>query len=148
LKTFGMVIVLNRRLASTKLLRIRFVETESDGSTEEEPGFQEFLRDPAMSGDAAEDEIKFLKSLRFKHNRPSPLYYYRELQSLRDPLHFRESSRALMHKRQDAGELEKQLHLDSRKRAIRRWAKNRNSFTDKPKPKSLLGPRPGRVDIN
>jgi hypothetical protein len=27
--------------------------------------------------------------LRFKEKRPGPLYYYRELQNLRDPLHFR-----------------------------------------------------------
>jgi len=35
------------------------------------------------------EEIEFLKRLRFKANRPTPLYYYRELQNLRDPLHFR-----------------------------------------------------------
>jgi hypothetical protein len=27
--------------------------------------------------------------LRLKGRRPTPLYYYRELQNLRDPLHFR-----------------------------------------------------------
>ena len=36
-----------------------------------------------------EDEIAFLRRLRFNGKRPTPLYYYRELQSLRDPLHFR-----------------------------------------------------------
>ncbi len=30
----------------------------------------------------------FLKSLRFEEKRPTPLYYYRELQNLRDPLNF------------------------------------------------------------
>ena len=35
-----------------------------------------------------EQEIEFLKMLKFEGRRPSPLYYYRELQSLRDPLHF------------------------------------------------------------
>jgi hypothetical protein len=29
------------------------------------------------------------KKLRFKGKRPMPLYYYRESQSLRDPLRFR-----------------------------------------------------------
>jgi hypothetical protein len=29
-----------------------------------------------------------LKTLRFQMRRPAPLYYYRELQNLRDPLHF------------------------------------------------------------
>lgn len=148
LKTFGMEIVLNRRLASTQLMRFHFVEMESDGSVEEEAGLQEFLRNPAMSGDATNEEIEFLKSLRFKHNRPSPLYYYRELQSLRDPLHFREGSVTLMHKRRKAGEVEKQLQLDSRKRAIRRWTKNRNSSKNKPKSKSPFGSGPGPIDIN
>jgi hypothetical protein len=27
--------------------------------------------------------------LQFKNHRPTALYYYRELQNLRDPLHFR-----------------------------------------------------------
>jgi transcriptional regulator with XRE-family HTH domain len=54
-----------------------------------EPGFREFLKDPSMSGDAAPNEIEFLKQLRIKGKRPTPLYYYRELQNLRDPLHFR-----------------------------------------------------------
>jgi transcriptional regulator with XRE-family HTH domain len=148
LKTFGMEIVLNARLASTQLMRFHFVEIKSDGSAEEEPGFQEFLSNPAMSGDATEDEIEFLKSLRFKHNRPSSLYYYRELQNLRDPLHFGEGSVALMHKRRDAGEVEKQVRLDSRKRAIRRWAKNRNSSKNKPKSKTPFGPARGPIDIN
>jgi hypothetical protein len=30
-----------------------------------------------------------LKRLKFNGRRPAPLYYYRELQNLRDPLHFR-----------------------------------------------------------
>jgi len=33
--------------------------------------------------------VAFLKTLRFRDKRPTALYYYRELQSLRDPLHFR-----------------------------------------------------------
>jgi transcriptional regulator with XRE-family HTH domain len=148
LRTFGMEIVLNRRLTSSQLMKFQFVEMEPDGSVEEEPGFQEFLRNPVMSGDATEEEIEFLKSLRFKQNRPSPLYYYRELQSLRDPLHFLEGSVALMHKRREAVDLERQLQLDSRKRAIRRWAKNRNSSKNKPKSKSPFGPGPGAIDIN
>jgi len=31
--------------------------------------------------------------LRFRGKRPSGLYYYRELQNLRDPLHFRDVER-------------------------------------------------------
>ena len=33
--------------------------------------------------------MEFLKKLKFNGKRPTSLYYYRELQSLRDPLHFR-----------------------------------------------------------
>ena len=38
-----------------------------------------------------EDEIDYLKRLRFNGRHPTPLFYYRELQNLRDPLHFRDS---------------------------------------------------------
>ena len=38
---------------------------------------------------STEEEVEFLKRLRFKGKRPTPLYYYRELQNLKDPLHFR-----------------------------------------------------------
>jgi transcriptional regulator with XRE-family HTH domain len=88
LATFGMEIVLNRRLAPGRPKRFEFVEREPD-QPEEEPGLKEFLRDPSLSGDATEEEISFLERLRFKGKRPIPLYYYRELQNLRDPLHFR-----------------------------------------------------------
>lgn len=131
LKTFAMEIVLNRRLAPAQLTKFHFVEIESDGSVEEERGLKEFIHNAAMSGDATEEEIAFLKSLRFKHRRPSALYYYRELQNLRDPLHFRESSVAPMHKRREAGHVEKQIQLDSRKKAIRRWAKNKTNSRNK-----------------
>lgn len=145
LKTFGMEIVLNRQLASTQLMKFHFVEIESDGPVKEEPGLQEFLRNAAMSGDASEEEAEFLKSLKFKRNRPSALYYYRELQSLRDPLHFREGSAASMQKRRDAHEVDRQVKLDSRKRAIRRWAKNGNNSKKKNnrKPAATPSRRPG-----
>ena len=89
LATFGMEIVLNHRVAPGNPKRFEFVEKEPDQPFEEEPGFKEFLRDTSLSGDATEEEIEFLKRLRFKQRRPAPLYYYRELQNLRDPLHFR-----------------------------------------------------------
>jgi hypothetical protein len=38
------------------------------------------------------EEIKFLRALTFARKHPTPLYYYRELQNLRDPLHFRRAS--------------------------------------------------------
>lgn len=89
LVTFGMEVVLNRRLALGPLKRFEFVEREPEPAYEVEPGLEEFLRDTSLSSDATEEEIAFLKSLRFRGRRPAPLYYYRELQNLRDPLHFR-----------------------------------------------------------
>jgi transcriptional regulator with XRE-family HTH domain len=88
LATFAMEIVLNRRLAPGSSRRLEFVEREAE-QLEVEPGFEDFLREPHLSGDAAPEEIEFLRGLRFKGKRPNSLYYYRELQNLRDPLHFR-----------------------------------------------------------
>jgi transcriptional regulator with XRE-family HTH domain len=90
LATFGMEIVLNRRLVPEHLKKFEFVEREPASS--EEPGLRAFLEDRSLSGDATAEEIEFLRKLRFTRTRPTPLYYYRELQSLRDPLHFRASS--------------------------------------------------------
>lgn len=89
LRTFGVEIVLNRRLALAPIKRFEFVEREPEQPFEVEPGLEEFLKDTSLSGDASEEEIEFLKRLRFRGRRPAPLYYYRELQNLRDPLHFR-----------------------------------------------------------
>jgi transcriptional regulator with XRE-family HTH domain len=124
LKSFAMEIVLNKRWASTPLMKFQFVEMGTVLSSEEEPGFKEFLRNAAMSGDATGDEMEFLKSLRFKHKRPGPLYYYRELQSLRDPLHFPEESVAAMRKRRQADSIDKLMQVESRKNAVRRWTRN------------------------
>ena len=66
-----------------------FIETETDDSGILEPGLQDFLQDPLLSGDATEQEVEFLKSLKLRGRRPAAIYYYRELQNLRDPLHFR-----------------------------------------------------------
>jgi hypothetical protein len=71
--------------------KFEFVEREAERPSEEEPGFKRFLRDRVLSADATEAEIAFLKRLRFNGKRPTSLYYYRELQNLRDPLHFRVS---------------------------------------------------------
>jgi len=88
LASFGMEIVLNRRLAPGSSRRFEFVEKDPEPRSEEEPGLKEFLRDPALGGSASAEEIAFLKTLKFGGRRPTALYYYRELQNLRDPLHF------------------------------------------------------------
>ena len=89
LTTFAVEIVLNRRVAPGQPKRFEFVEKEPEPAFDEEPGLKEFLHDASLRGDATEEEIEFLRKLRFKAKRPAPLYYYRELQNLRDPLHFR-----------------------------------------------------------
>ena len=88
LKTLELEIVLNPRLAPRGIKRFEFVEKHGEQPLAIEPGFEQFLKDKSLSGDASEGEIGFLKMLRFEGRRPTPLYYYRELQSLRDPLHF------------------------------------------------------------
>ena len=89
LATFGLEIVLNHSVVPGQAKRFAFVEREAEQPVGEEPGLQEFLQDPSLSGTATAEEVEFLKQLRVKHKRPTPLYYYRELQNLRDPLHFR-----------------------------------------------------------
>ena len=95
LTTFGMEIVLNGKIASGDPKRYEFVERGPD-QPEVEPGFKEFLNDSSLSGTATKEEMEFLKKLKFNGKRPTSLYYYRELQSLRDPLHFRAENRPLM----------------------------------------------------
>jgi hypothetical protein len=45
----------------------------------------------SLSGTATKEEMELLRNLRFNGKRPTSIYYYPELQSLRDPLHFREA---------------------------------------------------------
>src|SRR5258705_7566774 len=137
-----MEIVLNRRIASGDPRRYEFVELGPD-QQEIEPGFKEFVDDRSLSGTATKEEMEFLKKLKFNGKRPTPLYYYRELQNLRDPLHFRsptaqplrkktlgqsqpEGSVAPMHKYLEADGIEKQMQLNGRNKAIQRWAGSRS----------------------
>ena len=89
LSTFGIGFVLNHRLVRATPKRFEFVEKEPGLPQDDEPGLAEFLQDASLSDHVTRDEIEFLRRLRFKGRRPNPLYYYRELQNLRDPLHFR-----------------------------------------------------------
>jgi hypothetical protein len=94
LRSFGMKMALNQRLAPGGLKRFEYKEVAADRPRAVEPGFEAFLRDPALSGDATEEEIEFLQALPLRGRRSTPLYYYRELQNLRDPLHFVSSTPA------------------------------------------------------
>ena len=89
LATFGIDITLNHRVAAGEPKRFEFLETRPERAHEGEPGLAAFLHYASLRGDATVEEIDFLKRLKFTGKRPTPLYYYRELQNLRDPLHFR-----------------------------------------------------------
>lgn len=151
LATFGMEIVLNGRLAPGDPKKFEFVEREP-GQPEEERGLKEFFRDASLSHGATEEEIEFLKKLRIKGKRPTALYYYRELQNLRDPLNFRElmtqtrrakkkgqsqpeGSVVPMYKNRDTSSINNQLEPDSRKKALQGWAGNRGSWNKRRKTK-------------
>jgi transcriptional regulator with XRE-family HTH domain len=90
LETFAIEIILNRGMSTGGRKRFEFVEQEPDQSTMLEPGLKEFLKDKSLSGDATKEEINFLQRLNLNGRRPAPIYYYRALQNLRDPVHFRD----------------------------------------------------------
>lgn len=86
LTTFDLTITMNGQLGGGAVKRFGFVEKEPD--TPHTNGFREFKRDRLLSGSATEEEIRQLERLKFPGRQPTPLFYYRELQNLRDPLHF------------------------------------------------------------
>ena len=86
--SFSMEVVLNKRLTQNHLKRLEFREAEPSIEFAVEPGLEEFLNDAKLSAGITSEEAEFLKRLSFAGRRPSPLYYYRELQNLRDPLNF------------------------------------------------------------
>src|SRR5919197_1506123 len=75
LTTFGIDIVLNRRLVPEHLKQFAFVEQDPEDPGDQEPGLAAFLKDPALSGDATEEDIAFLKRMRFQGTRPTSLHY-------------------------------------------------------------------------
>jgi hypothetical protein len=69
LATFGVEIVLNRRVAPGGPKKFEFVETEPEDSFDQQPGFTRFLRDTSLSGTATPEEIEFLKKLKSEGRR-------------------------------------------------------------------------------
>jgi transcriptional regulator with XRE-family HTH domain len=90
LDNFRFDIVLDRSLVAEPHRTFTFVESAAAGDSGEEPGLADFLHDPQLSADVTEEEVGSLRQQRFGGRRPTKLYYYRALQNLRDPLHFRE----------------------------------------------------------
>ena len=88
LSTFDMEITLNERLAPGEPKRLSFIEKNANNQREDQPGLTEFIQDPMLSSDLAEEELEFLRQLSLKNRRPNRLFYYRALQVFRDPLHF------------------------------------------------------------
>lgn len=86
--TFHMSIVLRPHLGKEQLKRFAFVELEPDQPDGDQNGLRGFLSEHQVSLDITHEEVEFLKALRIKGRRPNTFYYYRELQNLRDPLHF------------------------------------------------------------
>jgi len=71
-----------------------FRERSKEEPSTEEPGLRTFLHDSRLSSGATAEEIEILRGMRFPSGgRPTPLFFYRTLQSLRDPLHFRPARR-------------------------------------------------------
>jgi len=89
LSTFDMEFTLNERLAPGEPKKFAFIEKNHDSQCDDEPGLADFLNDAVLCNDLSEDELEFLRNLRFKARRPNRLFYYRALQNLRDPLHFK-----------------------------------------------------------
>ena len=76
-------------LASGATPRFGFHEETGQERAAEEPALQGFLRDTTLRAEATPEEIDVLRTIRFPPSRrPLPLFYYRMLQNLRDPLHF------------------------------------------------------------
>ena len=81
-------------LASATVRRFAFREETAKASDAEEPGLRKFLRDATLSSGATAEEIETLRRFRFSSTgKPTALFYYRILQSLRDPLHFQPARR-------------------------------------------------------
>lgn len=90
LANFDLEITLNRRIVPGHIKRFGFVE-QPGSPGEDDPGLRQFLQDTSFSKGATEEEIEYLRALRLNGRHPTPLFYYRELQNLRDPLHFRDA---------------------------------------------------------
>jgi hypothetical protein len=89
LATFTLDIFLNPKISVDSARSFQFVERRTAGPESQGRGFAEFLEDRSLSGSATDEELAFLGALRITGREPTALYYYRELQNLRDPLHFR-----------------------------------------------------------
>lgn len=80
---------LNGELVDDDQRTFVFVEREPTDDADSAPGLAEFLDDPQLCAGVTDDEIRLLRLQRFGGRQPTKLYFYRAVQNLRDPLHFR-----------------------------------------------------------
>jgi len=90
LVSFHLDIVLNRSLVTNPHRTFTFEESTPTEDSGEDSGLTDFLNDPRLNDGLTEEEVRLLRQQRLGGKRPNKLYYYRLLQNLRDPLHFRE----------------------------------------------------------
>ena len=88
LETFRIDLTLDGARVDTPRRTFRFVESAPSDRADDDSALAEFLRDPQLNDNATEEEIRLLRGHRLGNRRPNKLYYYRALQTLRDPLHF------------------------------------------------------------
>ncbi len=79
--------VLVVRLTTGATRRFVFGEDAKQKTAPDPAGLRAFLRDPRLSADATGEEIAILRRLTFP--AATPLFFYRILQNLRDPLNFK-----------------------------------------------------------
>jgi transcriptional regulator with XRE-family HTH domain len=89
LDSLRLEIRLNRDLVNEANRTFAFVEGGPAEDPDSGSALAEFLKHPQLGSHVTEGEIRLLRSHRFGGGRPTKLYYYRALQVLRDPLHFR-----------------------------------------------------------
>ena len=88
LESFELTIMLNGRFVHSRARNLKYCEARLFDQDDVEFGLTEFLNTPTLSQGITQAELAFLKSLRLPSGRPTALYYYRELQNMRDPLSF------------------------------------------------------------
>jgi len=83
-------ITLRRELVTDPLRHFAMAEQLPPAADARPPaGFAEFLDDGVLAADVSEEEVDLLRSHALGPRQPTKLYYYRALQNLRDPIHFR-----------------------------------------------------------
>ncbi|HSP14784.1 MAG TPA: helix-turn-helix domain-containing protein [Thermoanaerobaculia bacterium] len=81
----GFVLVVRLTTGATR--RFVFGEDARERTAPDQPGLRAFLRDSRLSAGATGEELAILRSLHVPG--ATPLFFYRTLQSLRDPLNFK-----------------------------------------------------------